>query len=109
MLCCTLFYDGLSVLLARGCSCDDAQQPDIVRVARIADGIGGGGGALSVSTTALDDGSLLQTLTKCVVQLESQPLSINMKSEIEKAQSQVAAEHEEMIAMIAMETTVNDV
>ena len=55
------------------------------------------------SNYAIDDGILLQTLTDCVAQLERQPLSVNLQSEIELAQNEISAkEKNDMVT--AMET-----
>lgn len=84
LMCPTMHI--ITELLARGCISNN-DEADTLRP-----GIMG-------KPAALNDGSLLQTLTQCVAELERQPLSIDMKKEIEQAQLQVVVEREEMMAM----------
>lgn len=50
--------------------------------------------APSQSCCALDDGALLRTLTECVAHLERQPLSTNIKKDVEEAQAQQLLEQD---------------
>ena len=72
-------------LLTRGCTCDDEQKEVMLTST-----------AFAQHTPVLDDGSLLQTLTSCVAQLERQPLTLDIKTEVENAQIKIISEKDDM-------------
>ena len=49
----------------------------------------------NVASAQLDDGALLRTLTECVAQLSRQPLSVDMKREVEQAKLLLVAAEQE--------------